>query len=401
MDILLIGNGFDLAHKLPTTYTDFLMFLKRIHPAAITLPRFNIKLEPLIRDPENKDILKEMNALFVGNVWYDYFSQKTTTNENWCDFESEIEYIVNQLETTKNHLDKYRQLTLDAKDFPFSDTLFFSISILNYLKKANIQMNLTDVLDLSIRQNYLIFKGKRHHIKLTIGNGKPVFTFDVPPAHKLIDIAFENLLDFILEHLKEFTKCFELYLFAFVDKLYYHKIIFIDHLLHIPALKLLTFNYTTTFRRYTDTILEKKETCFIHGQACKNQNENLVLGIDEKSKNIDPMFTNFRKYFQRAYKNCETSFRQWITDIKSFPNIKHNLYIIGHSLTTSDRSILNEFITLNNMTTTIYYHSEDSRKSLMQNLAAILGHEKFAYLMETQSIKFEQGDFIRFIHEMN
>ena len=38
MNILIIGNGFDLAHKLPTKYTDFLDFLgnvrvlKEIHP---------------------------------------------------------------------------------------------------------------------------------------------------------------------------------------------------------------------------------------------------------------------------------------------------------------------------------------------------------------------------------
>lgn len=28
MNILLIGNGFDLAHGLPTKYTDFLEFIK-------------------------------------------------------------------------------------------------------------------------------------------------------------------------------------------------------------------------------------------------------------------------------------------------------------------------------------------------------------------------------------
>ena len=28
MNILLIGNGFDLAHGLPTRYTDFLEFIK-------------------------------------------------------------------------------------------------------------------------------------------------------------------------------------------------------------------------------------------------------------------------------------------------------------------------------------------------------------------------------------
>ncbi|MDE6636254.1 MAG: bacteriophage abortive infection AbiH family protein, partial [Lachnospiraceae bacterium] len=30
MKILLIGNGFDLAHQLPTKYTDFLEFVKVI-----------------------------------------------------------------------------------------------------------------------------------------------------------------------------------------------------------------------------------------------------------------------------------------------------------------------------------------------------------------------------------
>ena len=30
MNILIIGNGFDLAHGLPTKYTDFLVFCKMI-----------------------------------------------------------------------------------------------------------------------------------------------------------------------------------------------------------------------------------------------------------------------------------------------------------------------------------------------------------------------------------
>lgn len=69
------------------------------------------------------------------------------------------------------------------------------------------------------------------------------------------------------------------------------------------------------------------------------------------------------------------------------------MHIIGHSLTPSDRIILNELITLENMHTTIYYHSEYSRMSLMQNLAAILGYEMFSYLIENQTVTFEQGTF--------
>lgn len=31
MDILMIGNGFDIEHGLPTTYADFLQFVERFH----------------------------------------------------------------------------------------------------------------------------------------------------------------------------------------------------------------------------------------------------------------------------------------------------------------------------------------------------------------------------------
>lgn len=37
MNILVIGNGFDLAHGLPTKYTDFLGFVERFE----NLKKFN------------------------------------------------------------------------------------------------------------------------------------------------------------------------------------------------------------------------------------------------------------------------------------------------------------------------------------------------------------------------
>lgn len=83
------------------------------------------------------------------------------------------------------------------------------------------------------------------------------------------------------------------------------------------------------------------------------------------------------------------------------PHLEHNLYIIGHSLTLSDRFILNELITLKNMTTTIYYHSDDNRINLMKNLAAILGYQKFSELIENDFVKFEKGSFNRKIKEIN
>lgn len=76
MNIVLIGNGFDLAHGLPTAYTDFLTFLKRINTPPIKSADFNQDLEALINDPANLDIVEKMRKLFLNNVWYNYFREK-------------------------------------------------------------------------------------------------------------------------------------------------------------------------------------------------------------------------------------------------------------------------------------------------------------------------------------
>lgn len=50
MNILLIGNGFDLAHGLPTTYNDFLTFLEYINSDSSTSSlKINPELEVLIK----------------------------------------------------------------------------------------------------------------------------------------------------------------------------------------------------------------------------------------------------------------------------------------------------------------------------------------------------------------
>ncbi|BBG63561.1 AbiH family protein [Phascolarctobacterium faecium] len=413
MDILLIGNGFDLAHKLPTTYKDFLDFLEKIHPNNYATSPSTI-LDPFVKNPSNKDLLNNIKELCfhnnINNIWYDYFHNKTTSNQNWCDFEKEIEYLVKQLEIIKAKVDEHRALGLLNANFSDSINLnFLEMAIVNYCKKNS---KLLYSLDVRINQHSINYKGKHYFIILTIGSPNPQFNFEatiaITTTCNTIFLSFEDIVTFILKQLEIFTKCFELYLSGIVNELPCPKISFINNLLDKKDIKLLTFNYTNTLRNYKQS--DNIEVCFIHGEACKNENDNLVLGIDENSETIDPMFTPFRKYFQRASKECNKNFRKWINDIKSRfradsvyynPNLEHNLYVIGHSLTLSDRFILNELITLQNMTTTIYYHSDDNRINLMKNLAAILGYQKFSELIENDFIKFEEGSFNRTMQNIN
>lgn len=216
----------------------------------------------------------------------------------------------------------------------------------------------------------------------------------------IVNIAFEKLIDHILNQLNDFTKCFELYLFHFVNKMDIKKISFIQKILSDDRdLKVINFNYTNTLSKYD--FYRKDNVCHIHGEAFSNDENNLVLGINETEQNIDPMFTRFRKYFQRFEKNASHIYRSWITiynllnQSKQLPTneASNTLHIVGHSLTLSDKNILYELITLPELKTIIYYHSDSSKINLMQNLAAILGYQKFTEYMESQKINFEKGMF--------
>ena len=74
MDILVIGNGFDLAHGLETRYKDFLDF-----PQNADFKNYIDKL------PNYKKCLQV-------NVWLKHFisNYRNLNGENWIDFEQEI-----------------------------------------------------------------------------------------------------------------------------------------------------------------------------------------------------------------------------------------------------------------------------------------------------------------------
>lgn len=65
MNILLIGNGFDLAHHLPTTYNDFLTFLDALRTLSSSdLPsKLNKKIKELIQNNQNKENIEKIKKI--------------------------------------------------------------------------------------------------------------------------------------------------------------------------------------------------------------------------------------------------------------------------------------------------------------------------------------------------
>ena len=146
----------------------------------------------------------------------------------------------------------------------------------------------------------------------------------------------------------------------------------------------LSFNYSNTYERIYGQS-NKIEYDYIHGKADITNNVNtcnLVLGIDEYLEEHDRdnklEFLPFKKFYQRIYKLTDSSYMEWVDEIRQNLECPYELYIFGHSLDKTDKDVLELLICNDNVQTKIYYHrkSNDDKKELgklIRNLVRVIG----------------------------
>lgn len=360
--ILLIGNGFDLAHGLPTSYKDFLDFCKMVRE-LYTYPiidnEYNQKKlidwntdktikSKLLECYENRKNCfedkittqcKELDELYdciKENVWINYFLEREKSiGENWIDFESEISNVVQAIETLKGYIERDEDV-LKIKNTKQKTIIYF----LKIAKKS-----LQDVFNL-----------------------------------KRIDGFIED----ISIELDKLIRSLEIYICEFVNEIDIIKEN--DDIKTITPDYVLSFNYSNTYERIYG---QSKEVTYdyIHGKADIENNVdtcNLVLGIDEyleDDKNDKLEFIAFKKFYQRIYKSTDSTYMKWVEQIKKYPEVNHNLFIFGHSLDKTDRDILKLLICNDNVTTKIYYYRKNKNDKkelgkLIKNLVRIMGQDE-------------------------
>ena len=408
MNILVIGNGFDLAHGLPTKYEHFLEFIKlftdtykRVKDGTIDWKCYDTKKEVgnfLKRwfgawnnnengqsEKEKKTtvkIIEELESNIKDNVWIEYFLQCDMYQKgNWIDFESEISKIVQSLDNDMK--------VESGKDFNFDETIGgFSNEFLN--KKFS---------DYNY-QNAMIES----------------WLDSIPQSGSL---TYREIRDTLLNDLNKLTRALEICLTEYVEELTIKKISpDIQSIRPKGTAKLsdepvydayvLCFNYTNTYQRlyvdkskaYFDQLIH-----YIHGKA-KSENtiqfNNMVLGIDEylskKRRDKDTEFIAFKKYYQRIYKGTGSKYKEWVDKIKeSWENESiegkaeirkciisgnlnsdkiHKLYIFGHSLDETDKDVLRDLILNDNVYTTIFYHNKEELGRKIANLVKVIGQDE-------------------------
>lgn len=377
MNILLIGNGFDLAHKLPTRYVDFLDFLYRLISYVNYKPIMSSGGLNNINNPINEYLdhiifekyrLKdELLRLIHSNIWIEYFKDNEDySKENWVDFESEISKVIRSFDNDLHNKTEY------------------------------------DIDDIVTQLSNPFFA---KYYKRYIAEG----------IDKNQSITFRNIRDRLIEDLNKLIRALEIYLSDYINN--------IPCFLRSPDIeminvdKVLSFNYTNTYSRLYDPSLQS-EYDYIHGHANITNDikvNNMVLGIDEyltdDRKNKETEFICFKKFFQRIYKQNGCKYKDWLESFNSCDNnasnsnseTEHRLYIFGHSLDVTDKDILSELLLNNNIHTTVFYVNKEVMEKQITNLVRIIGQDELIKRTggSHKTIEFKQQKEMEITREYN
>ena len=335
--ILVIGNGFDLAHGLPTRYTDFLDFYELF---TANKEEFNCKLQnmtPQEREAKDEFIIRVKACRnkylhnFKQNNLIKYFSEPNNCREKWVDFESLLEVYI-------NNINKYFQTQ-------------------------------------RIEDRYLL----PNHIKELIRNNNDKKNSEIKKI----------VYDYLRKDLDELIDCLDFY---------FNQVVYKTDILMYPADMypkekylsqrhkyglfdcILSFNYTDVYNRVCKKLgilqIHQNFIHYIHGQTGLN---NIVLGIaDSEPQNLDMIY--FKKYFQRIQKHTGIKYEVWI-------NSDSLVVFMGHSMDPTDGDIIKKLIT-NTQQTIIYYYDQSDYEQKIINLIKIFGANIFEKLYYERKLVF-------------
>lgn len=356
MKVLMIGNGFDLAHGLETKYTDFLNFVEQFNRVYDINERdsdfylrsgdFMQFLVSLFRDNsiESRHMIKEFRQITFDNLWINHFNEvldiKKNIGENWIDFEKEIESVIGWMEKSINECESFRD-------------------IVNLYEREHVTAAFLTDLNIEIEK-----------LKFTESN-------NTEELEKRLIKKYLNDLDNLIRALEIY---FTLYVYSQIRENFNDDIV---------SLKLgendaiISFNYTDTYNKiYKNNLIAPENIHFIHGNAVlhNNGNNNMVVGIDETLEgdeiNKNLKYVGFKKYFQRIVKDVDASYTNLFKSSEDKYNEKIEVFVFGHSLDKTDSDIIRRIFTAKNSIVTVFSHDHDAQKQQVANLISIIGKDE-------------------------
>ena len=397
MNILLLGNGYDLHYKLPTSYRNFLLTIDFLLKSDINSLNFlgdvfgNQQLneqDPFIKAsyntyhdiynkiPLDKTDIKSVISQSKNNIWINYFISCFNKDVGWIDFEKEIAYVISCFQIFFLNQDitiRIEQLSNEVK-FMIINNFNFFIDLKNGLHKVNGEL----YGPVSIKEEYIL-------------------EYPLNSRHYIINT--NAIIDYIYLQLYELSNILKNYLRIFVDNLVI-ELVQQSLISELDFLKysdiLITFNYTNTFELLEPGI----EALHIHG----NVNNEIVLGVNsdlnDELDNIDTLFIKFKKYYQRTFYDTDMTYLRWLRSFTKKENKQSiHLLIMGHSLDETDKEVIENLFSLSDKIA-IIYHDKSAKSQYIQNLIKIFGKHSFDQLrnkkkLEFLPINFKSADFLQ------
>lgn len=433
MNILIVGNGFDLSHYLPTKYDHFMVAMGAIENWDVSKGDMNFDdLFGSLYETEGnffkytkgiyaidevylkEEEINEFKIILDKNIWYRYFKYYRTKTETWIDLEKKIEEGLeccsSFFELVNSKISEYSKISYtygelgEQKSNKEIKLHSRDIHILNLLKILSIKKLISP--EPLVQWEEIEFSKGSYTLK---ENDRKIINNDFMSdngQYRLYD--FNKAINFLYRELDIFISVFNKYLIYLVNNVEC-KIEKFENILKPDYVY--SFNYSNTIER-----LYGNEVKYLHGKAESNSSK-LVLGISDLNSSFLKKIKayGFTKYHQKLLINTDYHFLsknlklQQINDfwkqadqgkraVTGFDKNKFvaNIFIWGHSLDVSDKSYINEIFSFNknydsNVRVTIFFFNDQAKFDLLANLIHVLGADKVEIWMKNNWLKFEKN----------
>ena len=378
--ILILGNGFDIAMGRKTKYEEFIEFTNDLSSRKKYIVNFRKFIKPYKK-------IKLSN--YKDNLYLKFINEnKDTLGENW----SNLEIMISQLAGGMKYFKENSKVFFEC--YGLADQPEFD----NYL------------LDIS---NY----NAKHYIVKIAEEKNNTLAFDNNEKELLIE-ALNNIfikeLDLLIELLEIYLSYLD-YLDFEVRKIEVRPTA-LDAISDLSNSSVLNFNYTNTSSHLFGTFEEK--THFIHGRIDLDRQPNrintMVFGIEDKENDVNSDLIPYQKYYQRVVKETGNKFEEFFikrnytvknTSVlgRAVPTrvpVSKNIIIFGHSVDPLDKEIFQKCFALAESAENgkydyrfiFTYYDDAAKRSIVKNLAIILGKEKLVELTGKRNVVFVKSD---------
>ena len=379
--ILILGNGFDLAMKRKTSYEHFVEFANNL------LPVTDIQLKKFL--DENNINIEE----YRDNFYLRFINEnRSTLGENWCNLEIMISQLAEAIFYFKNNKEELlRAIEEIESGYPieYSDHEVVLWNIFsdteNYLAKEFIAWTFFEL--------YLQKGWEERDVNYSIDkfNEESINQLELLTELLEIYLSYRDYIDFEIDKISPVETA-------------------LNAITNISESYVISFNYTHTPYKLFRIPIEN--THYIHGEIDLNRSKSeintMVFGIEDKGNDVNFDLIPYQKYYQRVVKETGNLYEKFFISTKLSEwgaAVSKNIIVFGHSVDPLDKEIFKKcfeiaFEKRYNYRFIFTYHTESAKRSIIKNLAIILGKDKLVELTGNKNVVFVKSDNVDGMREV-